>query len=126
MITSAQHILKARRQLASAQHALAGDFTDAAGRDAYLAAFHAALAFIVGRTGNEPKTHSGTRSEFARLTRDDPRIERRFVTFLANAYELKAWADYDGDEPAPRGETVAALALATEMVELIATLVVTE
>ena len=123
MIAPDQHIRKARRQLASGRHALAGDFTDSAGRDAYLAAFQAALAYIVEKTGQEPKTHSGTRSEFARLAREEARIVRRFVAFLANAYELKVWADYDGDEPPPRDEAVAALALADEMISLIAGLI---
>jgi uncharacterized protein (UPF0332 family) len=63
------HILKARESLAFAQYALAGEYTQEAGRSAYMAAYHAAMALIVARTGRSPKTHGGTRSEFARLAR---------------------------------------------------------
>ena len=45
-------------------------------------------------TGKAAKTHSGVRSEFARLAKTEPRIERNFPTFLARAYSLKENADY--------------------------------
>lgn len=41
-----------------------------------------------------PRAYSGVRSEFARLAKDDPRIDRAFPTFLARAYSLKETADY--------------------------------
>jgi len=47
-----------------------------AGREAYLAAYHAAEALVLERSGKIAKTHSGLRSEFARLTRHEPRIDR--------------------------------------------------
>jgi uncharacterized protein (UPF0332 family) len=122
MITPQRHIDKARRTLASGSLLLSGHFTEQAGRDAYIAAFHAAQAFTVSRTGKEPKTHTGARSEFARLVRDEPAIPQRFVTFLANAYELKTHADYDGEEPVPEADAAAALKLAAEMVEAVAAL----
>jgi uncharacterized protein (UPF0332 family) len=43
----------------------------AAGRAAYLAAFHAAQAIIMLRTNKVAKTHAGVRSEFARIARDE-------------------------------------------------------
>src|ERR1700757_3957150 len=55
---------------------------------------HAAQALIFDRTGKIAKTHSGVRSEFARLAKDDPCIDRAFPTFLAQAYRLKSVADY--------------------------------
>jgi uncharacterized protein (UPF0332 family) len=40
------------------------------------------------------KTHSGVRSEFARVAKDDPTIERKLASFLAQSYSLKVIADY--------------------------------
>ena len=34
------------------------------------------------------------RSEFSRLARSEPRIDREYLTFLAEAYEYKSIADY--------------------------------
>jgi uncharacterized protein (UPF0332 family) len=45
------------------------------------------------------KTHSGLRTVFSRLAKDEPRIDPAFVQFLANAYDLKSLADY-ANEPA--------------------------
>jgi len=66
----------------------------AAARSAYYAAFHTAQAFIVERTGKIAKTHSGVRSEFARLAKDTPGIDKTFPTFLAQAYLYKEIGDY--------------------------------
>jgi uncharacterized protein (UPF0332 family) len=87
------HIVKARENLEFARNALAGEYAEEAGRSAYMAAFHAALAFIAFRTGKSPGTHSGTRSEFARLARDERRIHRDQVSLLGWSYELKNVAD---------------------------------
>jgi uncharacterized protein (UPF0332 family) len=57
----------------------------------YLAAYHAAQVFRPHRKA--AKTHRGVRSEFARLTRDEQRIEKAFLRFLARAYNLKETAD---------------------------------
>ncbi len=69
---------------------------DVAAREAYLAGYHAAEAFIHEYTGKTVKTHKGLRSEFARLTRTDT-VLREFTGFLARAYELKSIADYAVD-----------------------------
>lgn len=88
------YIEKARQSLVEA-HAVADiKFFEAAGRAAYLAAYHAAQAFILARTNKVAKTHSGVRSQFARVAKDDPKIERRLASFLAQAYKLKVVADY--------------------------------
>lgn len=85
---------KARQSLKEAR-AIAGiGLSEAAGRAAYLAAYHAAQAFIYDRTNKVAKTHSGVRSEFARIAKDDPRVDRAFSAFLAQAYNLKTVADY--------------------------------
>ena len=64
------------------------------GREAYLAAFHAAEALIFERTGKIARTHRGLRAQFARIAKDEPRIDRPLSEFLGRAYELKSLADY--------------------------------
>ena len=92
------YLQKARRCLANANTILAIPISDVAAREAYLAGYHAAEAFIFEQTGKTVKTHKGLRSEFARLTRTDTAL-REFSSFLARAYELKSIADY-GVDPA--------------------------
>ncbi len=87
---AADHFGKAERELAEARAILAIGLAESAGRAAYLAAFHAAQALIVQRTGKIARTHAGVRSEFARPARH----ERELVVFLARAYHLKEVADY--------------------------------
>ena len=85
---AAKH-LEAARQVATI------DLAEIAGREAYLACFHAALAFVHSRTGRVVKTHSGLRSEFARLSHHDPQIDPAFPIFLAQSFDIKMLADYD-------------------------------
>jgi hypothetical protein len=65
-----------------------------AGRNAYLAAFHAAQALIAERTGRDAKTHKGVHTQFARLTQNEPSLGRELRQFLVQAYDLKSVADY--------------------------------
>ena len=65
----------------------------AAARSAYYAAYHAAEAFIIEHTGKVVKTHSGVRSELARLLKNAP-ADRALATFLAQAYKYKEIGDY--------------------------------
>ena len=95
----AWHLDVARRNLATDRLLLANDFVADAGRSAYMAAFHAALAYLNAVTGKEPKTHGGTHSEFARLVRDDPRLERNLAAFPGQAYLMKDAAEYGGGVP---------------------------
>lgn len=88
------YLAKAHQALKEARIVADNDLAEAAGRAAYLAAYNAAQAYIFERSGKIAKSHNGVRSEFARLAREEPRIDRRFVTFLARAYNLKATADY--------------------------------
>jgi uncharacterized protein (UPF0332 family) len=91
------YLAKARHALAEARAVMGIGLADAAGRAAYLAAYHAAQAYIFTGTGQTAKTHSGVRSEFSRLAKDDPRIDRSFLTFLAQAYTLKRM--FHSEEP---------------------------
>jgi uncharacterized protein (UPF0332 family) len=69
-------------------------YGDEAARAAYLAGFHAAQALISERTGRIVKTHRGVRSAFARLTKDDPRLDRTLTQFLGRGYQRKEMVDY--------------------------------
>ena len=91
---AADYLDKARKNLNGASKIAAIGLADDAARKAYYAAFHVAEAFIFERTGKIAKTHSGLRSEFARLARGEPQIDRAFLSFLANAYQLKEISDY--------------------------------
>ncbi len=88
------YLTTARRCLADAERLVALPMAHIAAREAYFVGYHAAEAYIYHRTGKAAKTHSGLRAEFARLAKDEPRIARELVTFLAKAYELKSVADY--------------------------------
>jgi uncharacterized protein (UPF0332 family) len=71
-----------------------GQWPDEAGREAYLAGFHAAQALISEKTGRSVKTHAGTNTEFHRLVRGDARVDDELRAFLGFAYSLKTIADY--------------------------------
>jgi uncharacterized protein (UPF0332 family) len=93
-----------------------------AGREAYLAAFHAAEALLYERTGKIAKTHRGLRAQFARLAKDEPRIDHTLSEFLGRAYELKSLADYGTGTEAKISVTTAtaAVAIAGRFVDCIA------
>ncbi len=88
-------LAKARRLIDEAAVMLSAHLTEAAGRTAYLAGFHAAQALISERTGRAAKTHRGVRTEFHRLVREDTRITDPTRDFLGSAYQLKEIADYE-------------------------------
>ncbi|HJU19595.1 MAG TPA: HEPN domain-containing protein [Stellaceae bacterium] len=90
-----EHLDKARDYLTKARAMLEiMHYSDEAARAAYLAGFHAAQALASERTGRIAKSHSGMRSMFAQLAKDDPRIDRTATRFLARAYRFKEIADY--------------------------------
>ncbi|MBV8180984.1 MAG: HEPN domain-containing protein [Mycobacterium sp.] len=100
-------------------------FYDAAGRDAYLAAFHAAQALISERTGRSLKSHGGVNAEFHKLIRDDMRVDDELRAFLGFAYNLKAIADYEtgpnSEIPPERAAEAVVMArrFVTKVIELI-------
>jgi uncharacterized protein (UPF0332 family) len=91
---AADYLEKARESLDETGKIWAIGLASVAARSAYYAVFHAAQAFIISQTDKSAKTHSGVRSEFNRLAKDDPRISLEFRTFLAKAYAYKEIADY--------------------------------
>ena len=79
---AAQYLDKARQALKEA-HAVAGiELAEAAGRAAYLAAFHAAQALIFERNAKVPKTHRGVHAQFSRLAKDTPELGALSLTSL--------------------------------------------
>jgi uncharacterized protein (UPF0332 family) len=92
---TAAFLAKSREFLDKAQDLFgAHHWPDEAGRAAYLAGLHAAQALIFETTGQLRKRHSTVQGEFARLVKDDPRIDVELRAFLPRTYNLKAIADY--------------------------------
>jgi uncharacterized protein (UPF0332 family) len=89
-----EHLAKARECLARAKIILGAGVGEDAGRDAYLAGFHAAQALILGRSGKIVKTHRGVHRLFCQLAKNEP-VLREFARFLSQAYNLKDIADYE-------------------------------
>lgn len=119
---AAGYLDKARQCLAYARTNLDVNLSNDAGRNAYLAAFHAAQAYIFAKTQTVAKSHHGVHTAFNKLAQDDLRIGREQRRFLSQAYNLKAIADYemgpDSVVPLPRAQ--AALVDAVRFVEVIA------
>lgn len=92
---AAAFLAKSREFLERAPALLAQNFTDDAGRAAYLTGFHAAQALLFEKHGRSPKTHSGVQTEFAKLAKNEPSIDPDLRAFLGRAYNLKAIADYE-------------------------------
>jgi uncharacterized protein (UPF0332 family) len=119
---TADYLAKARATLAGAQKIAALPLPHVTAREAYLAVFHAAEAYIFEHTGKVAKTHRGVRSEFARLARAEPRIGHDLVTFLGTAYQFKARADYavgSTATPITPAEANAAIATTARFIDTI-------
>jgi uncharacterized protein (UPF0332 family) len=121
---AAGHLEKARQLLSRGHIILAAGIAEDAGRNAYLAAFHAAQALIAERTGKESKTHRGTHVQFARLTKDEPLLDHELRRFLPQSYDLKATADYETGAEAviPREQAATAIDTAERFIECVAAL----
>ncbi|EME70186.1 hypothetical protein H261_09637 [Paramagnetospirillum caucaseum] len=113
---------KARRCLAFARTNLDVGLGNDAGRNAYLAAFHAAQALIFERTGRVAKSHHGVHAEFNRLAQDEARLDTGCRRFLAQSYNLKAVADYEigADSEIPLDRAAMAVTGAGRFVERLA------
>ena len=118
---TAAYLAKARESLDEAKVILTVGLWKPAARCAYYAVFHAAQAFIRERTGRIAKTHSGVRSEFAKVIRDEPAIDERFVASLGQAYKFKEISDYGIGDDAALTETDArdTVVAAEEFVEVV-------
>ncbi len=68
---TADHIAKARECLDAAIKINTFPLPQVAAKEAYLAVFHAAHAFIFETTGKVVKSHGGMRTMFALVAKDD-------------------------------------------------------
>jgi uncharacterized protein (UPF0332 family) len=126
LTTEVQRYLdKARQTLANGRIILSVHLGDEAGRAAYLAAFHAAQAFIHDRSGRVAKTHKGVHVQFAKFAVEEPGIDIELRRFLQRAFSLKAVADYEmgPDAAVPPERAAAALETANRFIDCIAGLV---
>lgn len=90
---------KAEEDLSDAEKIFEIGLLKPSARSAYYSCFHACEGFIYFKTGKRSKTHSGVRSEFARLTKEIPEFDRSLTSFLAQAYSYKEMSDYGiGDQ----------------------------
>jgi uncharacterized protein (UPF0332 family) len=112
---------KADQCLATGRAELGINLSSEAGRNAYLAAFHAARAFIFERTDRLLRRHESVQREFTRLAEHEPGIDKDFPVFLTQAYNLKAVADYETGPGSivPPQRAAAALDTATRFVDCI-------
>jgi uncharacterized protein (UPF0332 family) len=92
---AAAFLAKGDKALREGRAMLEAGFNEAAGRSAYLAAFHAAQALVFERIGRVLKTHHGVGNEFLRLTKEEAGVDAPLRIFLSQAYNLKAIADYE-------------------------------
>lgn len=85
---------------------------------------HAAQALIAERTRKDAKTHKGAHVAFARLTKDEPRLDIELRRFLPQSFNLKAVADYElgPDAVIPTEQAAAAIETVTRFVTCIAEL----
>jgi hypothetical protein len=60
---------------------------------------------------NRKKSHSGVRSEFSRLAKETPRLDRTYSTILAKAYSYKEIGDYRVGQGATVSEAEASEAI---------------
>ncbi len=86
---------KSQTLLTRADTMLGVRLNEDAGRTAYLAALHAAQAFLFETKGRVYKKHAAVQGEFGRLMKDEPRFDIELRAFLGRAYNLKAIADYE-------------------------------
>lgn len=112
---------KANECLSTARAELGINLTSEAGRNTYLAAFHAARALIFERTSKIVKSHQGVQREFIQLAKDELDIDKSFPVFLSQAYNLKAVADYETGPGSivPPERAAAAVETASRFVECI-------
>lgn len=110
----------ARDDLSDAKKLSEIGFAKIAARCAYYAAFHAAEAYIFERTKKAVKTHSGVRTELARLLKDTPGARDTLPAFLARTYRLKEIGDYGKPgEVVTEADTRAAIEGAERFIEAI-------
>jgi uncharacterized protein (UPF0332 family) len=119
---AADYLAKAREDLGEARQIIGIGLAKVAARSAYYVAFHAAEALIFERTGRVAKSPKGVRSEFARLTKNDPQVPRTMMVFLTQAYGYKEIGDYsvNPDEVVTMANAESAIISAGEFLDRVA------
>lgn len=120
MSQTADLMARAQRALDDAQRIAAAGIHAVAAREGYIAALHAAQAFVFERQGSAPKTHSGLHSAFARLASAEPGLGGEAGRMLSRLYEFKDTVDYGERETIPCEEALAAVSAAADFVRRIA------
>ena len=118
---TAGYLARAHEDLGEARQIFRISLAKVAARSAYYAAFHAAEAYILEKSGKVVKTHKGVRTEFARLMRSGPDQRRSMTTFLAQAYRYKELSDYSTDpsEVVSLDDAEAVIASAAEFLQWV-------
>ena len=111
---SIDYIGTAELILSEAQELLEEGHNAVAAREAYLASLSAARAIIFEKTGDAPKTHSGTRAMLAKLIHDGLALDTKLLKFLADGFEMKNDSDYGSRTPLPDDEAERALETAQD------------
>jgi uncharacterized protein (UPF0332 family) len=91
---AAEALDRSRQDLDHARMILAIGLWSIAGRQAYLAAFHAAQTVVFEQSGKAPKTHRGLHSAFGQLAKAEPTLGMEVSRYLAELFQLKDIADY--------------------------------
>ena len=122
-----QSLSRARADLDDARKIATFPIARFAARAAYSAAFYAAEAYIVARTGKIAKTHSGVRSEFNRLIQDEVGDSRELRRVLKDGYHFKEMADYwtDSEKSISDQDAAAMIAAPQHFVDRISALLFT-
>jgi uncharacterized protein (UPF0332 family) len=107
------YLAKARAALADAHRIATLPLPHVAAREAYVAMFHAAEAYIFEQTDKVAKIASRCAHRICPARQAGARIGRDLVTFLVTAYQFKQRADYAiGPTAVPITSAEAATALA--------------
>jgi uncharacterized protein (UPF0332 family) len=117
---SDQLMAKARKALDDGKAILAIQLWELAAREAYMAAFTAARAYLYETAGTVPKTHTGVRLLFGQAVQSDPALGRNLAQFLTTAYEFKDTADYSTTRTIAEVDARRAIAEAESFVSQIA------
>lgn len=112
-----QRLAKARRLVRVARTYDPTKDAEGVAHHAYYAMYHAAVAVLLFREGDYPKTHSALVSRFGLFVKDQSRTARDQGRALRQAYELRLLADYDAGAKGLADRATASLAAAASFIK---------
>lgn len=112
---AANRLAKADRFLAQLKLQSPDSAAEACIHLAYYAMLHAACAVLLNRTGDAPKTHAATISQFSRLVLADAEHGRKYGRAFNEAEKLRLVSDYQ-DTPPTAAEAAGLQAMAVDFV----------